>query len=305
MRLECSVLFAAVLFTGSAYADTPAYGKVETFQPGKKYNCVPTADHKAWNCNETGKAEPLREPAKAPASEPAPAPPAPAANATAAPPAAEEAPKAQALPSYLRNGAASETPPPPAAAAEAPPPPPVAETKPPPAQPVVETKPVVEKPAQVTETPAPAPVAAPTAAPTVAAEPPARTEKAPAPPENKAEASAGTSPKAAQISAVNPQPSPSEFLALAGDAYVIELARATSAGELAAKHAALQVPRGNLYEVHLRQNGSENWLLVWGAFDSVEGARAARDELAAQGAVTPGWPRRVGPLQAEARRISD
>ena len=41
-----------LMFGANAQADEPKYGKVETFQPGKKYTCVPTADHKGWDCNE-------------------------------------------------------------------------------------------------------------------------------------------------------------------------------------------------------------------------------------------------------------
>src|SRR5437868_9832197 len=92
---------AALLLNGFAHADAPAYGKVETFQPGKKYNCVPTPDHKAWDCSESGKAAESRE--SGAKSEPA-APPAPA---TAVAPVGEPAPKSSSLPSYLTNAAAS------------------------------------------------------------------------------------------------------------------------------------------------------------------------------------------------------
>src|SRR6185503_6850118 len=95
--LERGLLGAALLLAGFAHADTPGYGKVETFQPGKKYNCVPTPDHKAWDCNESGKASPPRaETAAPPPAAPAP----PAADASS-----EPAPKASALPSYLTNSA--------------------------------------------------------------------------------------------------------------------------------------------------------------------------------------------------------
>jgi len=92
---------------------------------------------------------------------------------------------------------------------------------------------------------------------------------------------------------------------LPGDRFVIELAHASSAAGLAAARASLHLPGGDTYEVHLRQNGTDNWLLVWGSFDSVEAARAARAGLAAQASVAPGWPRRVAPLQAEARRAEN
>ncbi len=45
-------LAVAILIAGSVPAAEPQYGKVETFEPGKKYTCVPTADHKGWDCKE-------------------------------------------------------------------------------------------------------------------------------------------------------------------------------------------------------------------------------------------------------------
>jgi len=96
-----------------------------------------------------------------------------------------------------------------------------------------------------------------------------------------------------------------DFLNLPGDRFVVELAHGTSASELAATRASLHPSRGDLYTVHLRQNGADTWLLVWGSFDSIEAARTARSEIAAQGTITPGWPRRIAPLQAEARRTVD
>jgi septal ring-binding cell division protein DamX len=91
---------------------------------------------------------------------------------------------------------------------------------------------------------------------------------------------------------------------LAGDRFVIELAHASRQSELAAARGAVHVPRGDLYELHFRQNGADAWLLLWGSFDSIEAARAARSELAQSTSAAVGWPRRVAPLQAEARRVS-
>jgi hypothetical protein len=91
-----------------------------------------------------------------------------------------------------------------------------------------------------------------------------------------------------------------DFLALPADQYVLELDHSDHAVEFAAP----AVRRGQVYKLHLRQNGSERWLLLWGAFGDVESARAAQGEVAAQG-TAPGWPRRIGPLQAEARRSSE
>ena len=91
-------------------------------------------------------------------------------------------------------------------------------------------------------------------------------------------------------------------MALPGDHFVIEMAHAASKAELDAVKTSTHVPNGDLYELHLRQNGADSWLLLWGGFDSIEAARAARNTISAS--ATPGWPRRIAPLQAEARRVS-
>ncbi len=55
----CRAAVAALCLAGgidATAADPPAYGKVDTFEPGKKYNCVPSADHKSWDCTQAGKA---------------------------------------------------------------------------------------------------------------------------------------------------------------------------------------------------------------------------------------------------------
>jgi len=91
----------------------------------------------------------------------------------------------------------------------------------------------------------------------------------------------------------------SAFLALPGEQYVIELAHGANESDLAGVVAPDQ---RQVYKLHLRQNGADVWLLVWGSFPDVGAARAARAEIT-QG--TPGWPRRIAPLQAEVRRAGD
>jgi len=268
---ECGA-FVVLLLAGFAHADAPAYGKVETFQPGKKYDCVPTPDHKAWDCSESGKpAEQSRRespPAPQPASNQAPA---------------EPVPKASALPSYLTNAAASRrgaTSPAAASAPAASAPADAPRTVSPQAQ--VQTKPVAKtapsSAAAAEKSPAPPPPAEPP--PTAAAEPSAK-------------------PAAVARSTASVAQANNAFANLPGDQYVLELAHADNAAL-----DAPAVPRGKVYKLHLRQNGAEHWLLLWGPFDSIESARAARDEIAAQG-VTSGWPRRIAPLQAEARRATE
>ena len=107
--------FAAAAFLAfGATAAEPRYGKVETFEPGKKYTCAPTADRKGWDCKELGAADrrTIRENGAA-ATPPPPSPPI-ASPPNASPP--------HATPAQTRGAAdepravVSPTPPPPASA---------------------------------------------------------------------------------------------------------------------------------------------------------------------------------------------
>ena len=239
----------------TATANQSTYGKVDTFEPGKKYNCLPSADRKGWDCGEAGKTvvphdNPAVNPPE-PAATPTPAEPPPAATraVTTPPPAAATPARADALPSYLGNSAAGGS-----ASAPAP----TAKSRPPPVQPI--------------------PSAAPPAKPL------------PTP--------AQTAPSASMANSGNRH----DFVALPGDHYVIELAHAEHEADVARLRASLHLPRGEVYELHLRHNGGDWWLLVWASFDTVDAARAARAELPTS--INAGWPRRIAPLQAEVRRAS-
>jgi len=291
--VERGALAAALIFAGLAHADAPRYGKVETFQPGKKYHCVPTPDHKAWDCNESGKAS---EPRAETAAPPAPAP-APATDTTA-----ESAPKGTALPSYLKNSAqrgqahavAPALAPAPAHASAPVPAPTPAPPEPTPAAvpasapaavPAPTAPPVARAPAPEPITPAPEPTA-PAPAPTAVAEPPA-----PVSPSASSNAGAPLGNRG--------------FLALPASSYIVEIAHSANRADLAALHASLHLPRGELYELHLTRDGGDWWLLVWGPFSDIESARAARSDVPSDATVIAGWPRRIAPLQAEARRFND
>ena len=263
-RHDCALLALAAAFVcAGAGADPAGYGQTDTFQPGKKYNCVPTADRKGWNCAESGKATIPPPESATTTSAPAAPPPVPAAaTPTIAP---EPLPRTQppsSLPGYLTNAAAN--PMQPMLAAPAPKPAP---------------RPRVKGPLVPAKAPAP---------PTASTPPPA-TKPAPV--------AAAVPPPAPIPHATTHVDAADDFLALPADAYVIELAHADSETDLAAPNP----PRESVYKLHLRQNGADVWMLVCGPYDNLGVARAARDELAAQGA-TPGWPRRIGPLQTEVRR---
>ena len=93
---RAAAVLVVALFAVSASAAEPKpaksdYNKVDTFEPGRRYNCVPTPDRKGWDCSETGKSgnqdeKPAvsTEAAKPTPLESAPAPPMPAAPTTAA-----------------------------------------------------------------------------------------------------------------------------------------------------------------------------------------------------------------------------
>jgi hypothetical protein len=86
---------------------------------------------------------------------------------------------------------------------------------------------------------------------------------------------------------------------LRGEQYVIELAHGANESDLG---GVASPAHGEVYKLHLQQNGADVWLLVWGSFADVGAARAARAEIT-QG--SPGWPRRIAPLQTEVRRAGD
>lgn len=318
MRAERTpTLFAIALILGAlapcVHAEQAGYGQVETFQPGKKYNCVPAADGKGWDCKEIGKAEARSPDSNASAarqpkpadSRSTPAVPSPVSSPREAAPignTSEASPPATALPSYLTSrvaaGIAPATPAPARTRAATVVPPASAPTKPAtsaartPTTPAT-TVPAAEMPRARTQITKPAtqpvpPVPTPPVSHTAESAPPAQVRP---------------STNSAPIATSSARTSQRDFLVLPGNHYVIELAHAEREGDLAATRDAAQVTQGKVYELHLRQNDADVWLLVWGDFDTIASARIARAELIGAGAVSPGWPRRIAPLQAEVRRV--
>jgi len=293
----CAV--AALCIAGAALAapaDQSTYGKVDTFEPGKKYNCVPSADRKSWDCTQTGTATSADAAPTSPRNEPTPAAPAKPRPATPtvppAPPPVSAVPHTGTLPSYLLAPGAGD----PAAPASVSTPA-AAASPAPAAPPEPATAPIVHSSTNLQPTQAvPAPPPAP--------EPAAAAVKSPAAPPVAAPAPTPASmPARPRAPANDSNTGSSDFLALDGDQYVIELAHAKHEADIAAIRAVLPLAHGKVYELHLRQNGGDAWLLVWGSFDDVGAARAARSELPAD--ARAGWPRRIAPLQTEVRRAQE
>ena len=94
-------------------------------------------------------------------------------------------------------------------------------------------------------------------------------------------------------------PGAARFEALPADAWTVQLARAGSSAGFAALMARAGLAPTECHVVALAGNGVRSYLLLWSQFPDADAARAAARSL--RGA--PGaFVRRIGPLQAEARR---
>lgn len=286
-----AIALALIALPCIGHAQSDRYDKADTFEPGKKYNCVPTTDRKGWDCSELGNAAKVN-PKSASADEGQSASVTPAAvdppkaidQPASGPPPRPAAPST--LPSYLTSAAANGSAAPPT-----------------PAPSTVSATAAHAGVAPMAGEPAGVPVAAPTppSRPVAQSSQSATSEPSPAAARSSHAATAPSAPTRPTRAAA---PSGGAFIDLPGDQYVIELGHAARRADLATARNAITVPRGDVYEVHLRQNGTDSWLLLWGSFADIDAARAARSELAAT--TTPlGFPRRIAPLQAEARRVSE
>jgi hypothetical protein len=270
------------------------------FEPGAEHVCVPSADGQRFECSETSPAAPeiIELPRK---DSPVPAPrSAPVETVTAAPaetreldhvPADPPARPASRLPPYLMQSPASGARPS-ASQVRAP-------------------------------TPAPNPLPAPEATPATAtisepASAPAQSEatRAQSAPAESVDASPAPAAIDAHAAAPRPvapaasQPSPSvdtlqdsrEFAALASGHYTVVLASTRNRAQLDDLIATMQAVPGNLYLLRLDMPDGAWYSLCWSEFDDVDAARAARSRLPDHVALTSGWPRRIGLLQAEISR---
>jgi hypothetical protein len=265
-------------------------------------------------------AEPQREAASAPA----PVESAPVAAAPATPPAAE--------PETAKAVAAPEPPPAAPVVTEAKPPEPervVTQAKPPePEPPTTEPKARTAPPPASIAAPAepPASIAAPAQPPAASTAPVAvetrsepvvetraepvaapKAEPAPAAPLVQAAPEPAALPPATPPAAAAPPVVPPaatlrgarELRTLADSRYVLELARGTDRTAVESAAAQASLPRGEVYFLTLTRDGSAWYVALWGDFDSIDSARAARAEALASGMDGVGWPRRVGPLKQE------
>jgi hypothetical protein len=91
-----------------------------------------------------------------------------------------------------------------------------------------------------------------------------------------------------------------DFRRLADTRYVLELASGSDRRSVEDTASQAALPHGSVWLLTLRRDGAPWHLAVWGDFDSVDAARAARNEAQAAG-MTAGWPRRAGPLKQELR----
>ncbi len=292
------IVVALVLGAASAAAGA--------FEPGTKRVCEPSADRSRFECREVNPGTP---PTAAPPSAPAATAEAPPEPVTPAPALADQPaavapapPAARSLPNYLLQDPAS------------------ARASMPAAEP--EPEPAVAPPPQTPAVPPAAPAAAEAAidaeATTGEAQPPSASVVSPIAPalaEKAAEAPAAAEPAAGADPAPAttsgpPRPATpvavranaadaSAFRRLAGNRYTVEIARARTPGELGALVAALSGIDGTLYLIGLRTPEGTSHSLVWSDFPSIEDAREARTTLPTGVAITSGWPRRIGPLQAE------
>ena len=86
-----------------------------------------------------------------------------------------------------------------------------------------------------------------------------------------------------------------EFLALSADGYTIQLtslANAALIGRYLDRHG---LDPGWVYRVAVDEGAGLRWLLLWGAYSSVEGAEQARAALPES--VRSPWARRIQPIQ--------
>jgi hypothetical protein len=94
------------------------------------------------------------------------------------------------------------------------------------------------------------------------------------------------------------------FLQLDPTRFTLQLARTTSRADAQMQGAQLGLDRVDaaLFALPVEVAGSTQWLLLWSDFADADSARAAWQSAPTSGARPAAYPRRIGPLQTEARR---
>ncbi len=239
------------------------------FEPGAERICEPSADRTRFECRAKTGADitPARRTAAQAVAAPVEAPSATvdAPTETVAAESPVSADNARALPSYLRSPSADRV-------SE---PVPVAAAPPEPAPPAV--------PANTLAVPRDEPSARPVAAPAASAPMATRIDTP------------------ARMPAIDVQSGEDAraFALLPASRYTLEIARARGVGELAALAIAFTRVQGRVYFVRMRGADGPSYSILWSDFATIDAAREARATLPADIAVTSGWPRRIGPMQAE------
>ncbi|MDC8011341.1 hypothetical protein [Tahibacter soli] len=190
----------------------------------------------------------------------------------------------------------------------------VTEAKPPAPEPepervVTQAKPAAPEPPTTAPKPRtpepPAAVAAPTEPPAAIAAPVAtEVSSEPVVAPKAAEATPQAAPPSEPVRTAAPSLRHADaFRTLADSRYVLELARGADRSAVEAAAAQATLPRGEVYLLALTRDGASWYVALWGDFDSIDSARAARGEALASGIADVGWPRRVGPLKQELKLV--
>jgi septal ring-binding cell division protein DamX len=288
-------------------------------EPGTQRVCVPSEDGRGWECGTKDNPPPPRGLRERPANaDPAPppflahpeyradAPTARTSEVRAIPEPEPVAPAPTAPDEFTGSGRAE------ASADVAPTPEPVAEpvtesvaevpaepiAEPiveAPAEPVVEPEPEIVASEPVDSTP-PAMLADPNQEPVILAPGPA-IAGGEAPPADEPPPAPATTPPADYVSTYVA----GDFLALDAARFTVQLARSSSPEGFDTLLTRLNVSSAVTYRVAIDQNGNTTWVLLWGDYPDIESARQAARALPAE-LVRGAWPRKIGPLQDEARR---
>lgn len=184
--------------------------------------------------------------------------------------------------------------------------PPVVPMEPTPVEP--EPTPEAAPVAEPEPTPEPEPVAPPEPTPEPAAtampEPPPEPEAVVEPMPTPQPVASSEAPEAPRVqrSISSVARDAAELLALAPDAYTVQLAAARNIQGFAAFRMQYEIAVEDTFVIQVKRGEETWWLMLWRDFPNLASARAAIAAL--PNSPTGIWPRRLAPLQAEVRATS-